>query len=42
VVVKVVMEQDQDHILMQEKEVQKEDLVAVEEQDVHQHKNVIQ
>ena len=40
--VKVVMEQDQELTLMQEKEVQKEDLVAVAEQDVHQHKNVIQ
>ena len=40
--VKVVMEQDQELILMQEKEVQKEDLVVVAELDVHQHKNVIQ
>tara|TARA_Y100001973_G_C5147682_1_gene306316 strand:- start:1070 stop:1198 length:129 start_codon:yes stop_codon:yes gene_type:complete len=42
VVVKVVMEKDQDHILIQEKEVQREDQVAVEELAVHQHKNVIQ
>ena len=40
--VKVVMEQDQELILMQEKEVQKEDLVVVAELDVHQHKNAIQ
>tara|TARA_Y100000401_G_scaffold102384_1_gene92659 strand:+ start:135 stop:569 length:435 start_codon:yes stop_codon:yes gene_type:complete len=40
--VKVVMEQDQELILMQEKEVPKEDQVVVAEQDVHQHKNVIQ
>jgi hypothetical protein len=40
--VKVVMEQDQELTLMQEKEVPKEDQVVVAEQDVHQHKNVIQ
>ena len=40
--VKVVMEQDQELTLMQEKEVPKEDQVAVAELDVHQHKNVIQ
>ena len=42
VAVKVVMEQDQEHILMQEKEVLKEDQVVVAVLDVHLHKNVIQ